>query len=208
MTVEIDDPAATITRAPVLPVAPLGRPARRATWPLRRDLAEVPASPLRRFVRDVVRGACAVVLLHLFVLQVSVVRGHSMQPSLEDGDRLVVDRLSYTFGDVARFDVVVMRNPVNEAIDYVKRIVGVPGDRVRLEHGELWVNGERVSEEFAPIHDDATTPETVVPRGQFFVLGDNRPISCDSREFGFVDGALLKGKVRVRFWPLSRWTWF
>jgi signal peptidase I len=174
-----------------------------------RPLARPLASPLaRRFVRELVRGMVAVILLHLFVIQISVVRGHSMQPCLSDGDRLVVDRLIYSLGDVQRFDVVVMRNPRDEEVDYVKRVVGLPGDRVRLRRGQLTVNGRNVTEAFGPIADDATTAVVEVPPDQYFVLGDNRPVSCDSREFGLVPGELLKGKVRARFWPLDRLTIF
>ncbi len=145
-----------------------------------------------------------VVLLHLFVLQISVVRGHSMMPSLLDGDRLVVDRVSYSVSDVSRFDVVVLRNPRNEDVDYVKRVAGLPGDRVCLREGMLTVNGKVVLEGFTHVSDCDNTPELIVPEGSYFVLGDNRPISCDSREFGLVRHELLKGKVRVRFWPLNR----
>ncbi len=131
-----------------------------------------------------------------------------MQPCLRDGDRLVVDRLTYSFADVSRFDIVVMRNPKNTSVDYVKRVVGLPGDRVRLNGGTLFINGQAVSESFGPIHDEATTTERVVPEGYFFVLGDNRPISCDSREFGLVKAEYLKGKVRIRFWPPKRFEVF
>jgi len=158
----------------------------------------------RRFARDLIRGFAIVAFLHIFVLQVSVVRGHSMQPCLVDGDRLVVDRLSYAFADVSRFDVVVLRNPRDTSVDYVKRIVGLPGDDVRLQRGKLYVNGERMDESFGPISDRDTTRTYHIPKGRFFVLGDNRPVSSDSREFGLVDAKLLKGRVRLRFWPLDR----
>ena len=157
-----------------------------------------------RFARDLLRGLAIVVVLHLFVLQISVVRGHSMQPCLVDGDRLVVDRVSYAFIEVSRFDVVVLRNPRDTSVDYVKRIIGLPGDDVRLQKGRLYVNGEPVDESFGPIIDQVTTRTFHVDKGNFFVLGDNRPVSSDSREFGLVDAALLKGRVRMRFWPLDR----
>ncbi len=138
-------------------------------------------------------------------VQVSVVRGHSMEPSLWDGDRLVVDRVTCSLGEVSRGDVVVLRYPRNPMVDFVKRIVGVPGDTVSLRCGQLWVNGEMVaSEDWTCINDAETTEDYAVPDGHYFVLGDNRPVSCDSREFGLVRAALLKGRVRARFWPLDR----
>ena len=163
---------------------------------------------LTRFTRDLVRGALVILCLHWFVFQISVVRGHSMEPSLEDGDRLVVDRIVYALSEVRRFDMVVLRYPVDPSVDFVKRVVGLPGDRIALESGQLRLNGALISEEFLHIPDHAAMNETVVPPEHYFVLGDNRPISCDSREFGLVPQENLKGKVRVRFWPPSRMATF
>jgi signal peptidase I len=155
-----------------------------------------------RFGLDALLGATLMVVVHLFVIQVSVVKGNSMEPALHDGDRLVVDRVSYQLGTVQRGDVVVLRYPKNPAVDFVKRIVAVPGDRISMSHGMLCVNGE-VADDYGCIPDAETLAELVVPPEQFFVLGDNRPISCDSREFGLVAAEMLKGRVRARFWPLS-----
>lgn len=160
-----------------------------------------------RLLLDVLVGATLMVAVHLFLIQVSVVKGHSMEPCLHDGDRLVVDRVSYNLGEVGRGDVVVLRYPRNPAVDFVKRVVAVPGDRVAMRHGALLVNGQ-VADDYGCIQDVQDLPELIVPGQHFFVLGDNRPISCDSREFGLVPGELLKGKVRVRFWPLANATVF
>lgn len=161
-----------------------------------------------RFLRDLGIGAALVLLVHAFIVQVSVVRGLSMAPSLRDGDRLMVDRISYAMSEVERFDVVVLRYPKNPKVDFVKRIIGLPGDRVELQNGQLYVNGEKAPEGFGHVEDRYARGSWVVPDERFFVLGDNRPVSCDSREFGMVDRALLKGKVRVVFWPPSRFTLF
>ena len=89
-------------------------------------------------------------------------------------------------------------------MDFVKRIVGVAGDRVYLRQGHLYVNGEMVDSEWTCIEDLDSTVEVTVPDGHYFVLGDNRAVSCDSREFGLVAEELVKGRVCVRFWPLDR----
>jgi len=157
-----------------------------------------------RFVLDMALGATAMVLVHLFVVQISVVRGHSMEPSLHDGDRLVVDRVSYNLVDAQRGDVVVLRYPRNPAVDFVKRIIGLPGDRVALRDGQVLLNGAPIVLQFDWVADHQDMAEVAVPDGNYFVLGDNRPISCDSREFGLVAQELLKGRVRARFWPLDR----
>jgi signal peptidase I len=158
----------------------------------------------RRLLADIVRGGLIIAIINLFLVQVSIVRGHSMEPSLRDGDRLVVDRLAYALGGVQRFDVVVLRYPRDPNVDFVKRVVALPGEHVRLEAGRVYVDGKLLTESFAHVSDRAFMRELTVPDDHYFVLGDNRPISCDSREFGLVEAALLKGKVRARFWPLGR----
>ncbi len=169
--------------------------------PTRQSTGSVSA---RRLFHNLVVGAVFLIVLHSFVVQISVVRGHSMEPSLWDGDRLLVDRLSYSIMDVGRFDMVVLRYPVDPSVDFVKRIVGLPGDRIRIHRGLIMVNGGPLPSSFKYVRDRAKMSEITVPEDQYFVLGDNRPISCDSREFGLVPASFLKGKVRARFWPLRR----
>ena len=143
-------------------------------------------------------------VLHLCLVQVSVVRGHSMEPCLHDGDRLLVDRVSYALFDVDRYDVVVLRYPLDPSVDFVKRVVGLPGESVSIRGGQVMVDGARVPATPELLHAQAEMEPMQVPQGYYFVLGDNRPVSCASREFGLVDGPLIKGKVRARFWPLPR----
>ncbi|MEY4830274.1 MAG: hypothetical protein RLZZ562_2070 [Planctomycetota bacterium] len=171
--------------------------------PARRSVAQ-PRVSGRRWAFELMIGTLLMAAFHLFVVQISVVKGHSMEPSLRDGDRLVVDRVAPSLGELTRGDVVVMRYPRNPAVDFVKRVVGLPGDRIALKHGQLWVNGAMAPDEWTCIADLETTAEVDVPDGCYFVLGDNRPISCDSREFGLVPESLLRGRVRARFWPLDR----
>lgn len=171
--------------------------AKGATRPRKRRLR-----PTARFAVDAMLGAMLMVTVHLFVIQVSIVRGNSMEPALHDGDRLVVDRVTYNLSSVGRGDVVVLRYPRDPDVDFVKRVVGVPGDRIAMRAGVLFVNG-KAADDYGCITDKENMNELVVPPREFFVLGDNRPISCDSREFGLVAEHLLKGRVRMRFWPLT-----
>jgi signal peptidase I len=134
----------------------------------------------------------------------SVVRGSSMTPSIQDGDRIVVDHLSYVMGEVRRGDVVVLRYPLDPTLDYIKRVIGLPGERVRLAGGRVWIDGEELVEPYVAAADPATRLETTVAPGHYFVLGDNRPHSSDSREFGLVPRELLVGRVDLRVWPLER----
>ena len=162
----------------------------------------MPARKSLRFAMDALAGALLMIAVHAFVIQVSIVRGNSMEPALHDGDRLVVDRVTYSMADVDRGDVVVLRYPRNPDVDFVKRVVAVPGDRVAMRAGVLFVNGE-AADDYGSIQDLASMDELMVPSDAFFVLGDNRPVSCDSREFGLVAQDLIKGRVRARFWPLE-----
>lgn len=161
-----------------------------------------PARGQIRFLCDALLGAVVMIVLHACVIQVSIVRGDSMEPALRDGDRLVVDRVTYNIADVGRGDVVVLRYPRNPEVDFVKRVVALPGDQVALRAGVLFVNGAP-ADDYGCIRDRACMPARRVPDGEFFVLGDNRPVSCDSREFGLVAEHLIKGRVRARFWPLE-----
>jgi signal peptidase I len=147
-------------------------------------------------------------VLYGFSVHFSVVRGCSMVPVLQDGDRLVVDRLLPRLAGFHRFDVVILAAPADATVDYVKRIVGMPGDRIRLAAGKLWLNGVETEEPFLHVADPTADVEFDVPAGQYFVLGDNRPISSDSREFGCVAEDRLKGTVRARLWPMSRMSIF
>jgi signal peptidase I len=165
----------------------------------------------RRWARGAATlGAATVLGLHVFVVQVSVVRGHSMEPALLDGDRLVVERpgLVHDAEDVQRFDVIILGNPREPSVDYVKRVVGLPGERVALRSGRLHIDGAPVDEAFAPIFDGDTTEDVAVPAGYVWVLGDNRPVSADSREFGLVPIELIRGRVCARVWPPARVSMF
>jgi signal peptidase I len=204
-TPELDRPAPLVPSKPAVP----REPAAPAGWPQGRIRApDANGVPWRRFVTDVVCGSLLLLALHIFVLQVSIVRGMSMQPCLADGDRLVIDRLCYCLTGVERFDVVVLRCPTNRDLDFVKRVIALPGERVRIEAGVVFVDGEELQAPFLCVPDHAQMDEIVVPAGNYFVLGDNRPVSCDSREFGLVGHELLQGKVRLRFWPFDRFSVF
>jgi len=148
-------------------------------------------------------GALLLVFYSLF-FNLSVVRGSSMAPGIQDGDRILVEPWSYLLGPVARGDVIVLRYPLDPEIDYIKRVVGLPGDQITLARGEVWVNGVRLDEPYVASVDVTSTLSTVVAAGNYFVLGDNRPRSSDSREFGLVPEAYVRGRVDLRLWPLER----
>ena len=148
--------------------------------------------------------ALVVFLGWMLLFNFSIVRGQSMNPGIRDGDRIVIDRFSYMFTPVERGDIVVLGYPLDPNLDYIKRIIGVPGDQVQIRAGEVFVNGAAMREPYVADLDEASYLSTTVDAGHYFVLGDNRPHSSDSREFGLVHKDLLKGKVDLCLWPPTR----
>ena len=162
------------------------------------------AARLARTAVSRARLVLALAVLYTLFFNLSVVRGNSMSPSIFDGDRILVEPWSYLFGGAKRGDVVVLRYPLDPTIDYIKRVIGLPGDQVTLAGGHVWVNGELLTEPYIAPGDEQSYVSTHVLEGHYFVLGDNRPRSSDSREFGQVPADLLRGRVDVRLWPPTR----
>lgn len=159
---------------------------------------------LRPWLRRLLRAAPGLALAWVLLFHVSVVRGSSMLPGIEDGDRILVSPWSYAFEDVRRGDVVVLQCPSDPRLDYIKRVIALPGDLVAMAGGELWVNGERADEGYLAAVDPEAWFVARVPERHVFVLGDNRPRSSDSRDFGAVPAEALRGRVDWRVWPPAR----
>lgn len=160
-----------------------------------------------RLLFDCSRVSVVALVLYAVLFNLSIVRGSSMAPGILDGDRILIEPWSYLFDEVEHGDVVVMRYPLDPRVDYIKRIIGLPGDRVTLADGHLWVNGELIDEPYVAMIDRGAYLSQIVGEGQYFVLGDNRPKSSDSREFGLVPSDYLRGRVDLRLWPISRLGW-
>lgn len=140
-----------------------------------------------------------------FVIQAFYIPSGSMEPTLMINDRILVAKFLYRFEPVARGDVIVFRYPLNPQRDFVKRVVGQPEDRVQLKEGVVYVNENRISETGYTIKPDFGNYGPVsVPSGQYFVLGDNRNNSEDSRFFGYVPRANIIGRAVFIYWPPQR----
>jgi signal peptidase I len=141
-----------------------------------------------------------------FVGQAFRVQGTSMLPLLEDGERIIVNKFVYRFYPIERGDVVVFWYPRDPSVSFIKRVVGLPGDTVELRRGLLFVNGVRVQENYlsARFRDDETHPPVEVKRGYYFVLGDHRNSSNDSRSWGEVPEKYIYGRASLRFWPVAK----
>jgi signal peptidase I len=169
----------------------------------RRALAEV-----RSAVKDFVQFGVAAALVVAFIAQPVRVEGTSMLPELHDGERIVINKLLVTIGQpVERGDVVVFYYPNDPSRRYVKRVIGLPGDTVRIDdRGRVFLNGKRLDEpylspEYTKLPDPM--PATTVSPHHYFVMGDNRDNSSDSRQWGLVPEGYICGEAVFRFWPLA-----
>ena len=142
----------------------------------------------------------------LFLYQPVRVEGTSMLPMLEDQDRLFVSKLAYRVGEIHRGDVVVFQYPRDHSKSYIKRVIALPGDRLRIDQGQVYVNGKELVEDYVPVRfeDSRSVGETVLPPNDYWVMGDHRSISSDSRDFGPVDRELIYGKAAFVYWPMDQ----
>jgi signal peptidase I len=141
-----------------------------------------------------------------FVGQAFRVQGDSMLPLLENKERIIVNKLVYRFRPIARGEVVVFYYPRDPSVSFIKRVVGLPGDIVELRLGQLFVNGRRVEETYLSprFRDDESYQPVEVKKGYYYVLGDHRNSSNDSRSWGEVPEKYIYGRAEARFWPLSK----
>ena len=164
------------------------------------------ASPVRGWLRDLLISIIVSVFIIVFLYQPVRVEGTSMLPMLEDQDRLFINKIAYRVGEIHRGDVVVFLYPHDHQKSYIKRVIALPGDDLRIEHGRVYVNGARVTERYVPprFADDRSETETVIPAHEYFVMGDHRSISSDSRDFGPVERDLIYGKAAFVYWPMDQ----
>jgi len=139
-----------------------------------------------------------------FLARPFLVQGASMEPNFQDGNYLVVDIVSYRFEDPSRGDVVVFHYPGNRDLFYIKRIIGVPGDNIDISEGGIFINGNEIDERYLEgdvLTDAFTKSEFILGSDQYFVMGDNRPASFDSRSWGPLEREDIVGVVKFRVWP-------
>ena len=160
---------------------------------------------LLELLHDLAVAALFCFFLIAFVAQAFRVQGTSMQPLLADGERIIVNKFVYRFHAIERGDVVVFWYPREPQISFIKRVVGLPGEVIELRRGALYVNGQRIPEGYlaAQYRDSDNYPPTEVKKGFYFVLGDHRNSSNDSRTWGEVPEKYIYGKAVYRFWPPS-----
>lgn len=168
-------------------------------------------SEIREYIEALIISVVLAGLIITFVAQSFLVEGSSMEPSLHHGQRLLVEKVSYHFSQPKRGEVVVFKYPGDQRRKFIKRVIGVPGDEITIRSGFLYINGQRLEEDFinGPTYGTYSAPTfgpVLVPDGHFFVLGDNRRNSDDSRypDVGFVPSKNLVGRALFIYWPLTQ----
>lgn len=181
-----------------LELVPEGEPPARTQW--------LSWPVLGVWVRDLVVSLSISAFIIIFLYQPVKVEGTSMMPSLDDQERIFVNKFVYRLGAIQRGDIVVFRYPHDPSKSYIKRVIGMAGDRIRIENGQVFLNDRPIQEEYVPpsYADQRSLPATTVPADSYFVLGDHRNMSNDSRDFGPVKQAFIYGKAVFGYWPMDR----
>jgi len=176
---------------------------------------ELPKASLRAgvwnalsWVRDLAFSVLIAVVSIVFIYQPVKVEGTSMMPGLTDQERIFINKFTYRFGlgSIERGDTVVFEFPGDTSKSYIKRVIGLPGDRIRIDRGQVYVNGQALAEDYveSDYRDDVSKSEIVVEPDEYYVLGDHRNSSSDSRVWGTVPRKFIYGKAVFCYWPLNK----
>ncbi|MCL5676140.1 MAG: signal peptidase I [Patescibacteria group bacterium] len=162
-------------------------------------------------IETVVIALAIFVVIYLFLVQPHQIKGSSMYPTFYDGEYILTDKISYRFFSPSRGDVIILLAPKNHELDYIKRIIALPGEKVMVKNGRVYINDSLLNEPYlsqtvmtyagAFLHE---TQDFTVPDKEYIVMGDNREHSSDSREWGTVKRNEIIGKAWLRYWPLNR----
>lgn len=161
------------------------------------------------FLQGIVAVAAVLVMVYLFIMSPQEISGSSMEPNFHDHEYILTNKVIFRFIDPKRGDVVIFKSPKNKDIDYIKRIIGLPGEKVMLSGGKYYINDNMLDEPYdynKPVFGGSFLRENQpieVPAGSYFVSGDNRPGSSDSREFGCIAKEEFIGQAFFRYWPVS-----
>jgi signal peptidase I len=160
----------------------------------------------RGWLKDILLAVVIAFLMVVFLYQPVKVEGTSMQPELLDQERIFVNKFVYHFEEIHRGDIVVFWYPKDPSKSFIKRVLGVPGDVISIRDGQVHINGQRVEERYVPrgYQDADSYPPVRVREGHYYVLGDHRNASNDSRSWGLVPRKYIYGKAVFRYWPVEK----
>ena len=162
---------------------------------------------IKDWVVSIVIAVVLAMIIRTFVVELYLVDGPSMRPTLQHAQRLVVNKFIYHFRAPEKGEVLIFRYPKDPSRDFIKRVIAVPGDTIEIKDGNVFVNGELQNEDYILSKCRGDYPKSTIPEGHIFVMGDNRNNSEDSRfpDVGFVPFDLIRGKAMLVFWPLDAW---
>ena len=169
-------------------------------------LEEAPPSPARRILLEIIETIILALVLFMAINFLTArirVAGSSMEPNFHDGDYVIVNRMAYRLGDIQRGDVIVFPSPLEPEDDYIKRVIGLPGDRVAIYGGAVYVNGQPLIEPYIAEQPRSDLAEFIVPESYVYVMGDNRNESSDSRSWGPLKIDEIIGRAIFRYWPFT-----
>jgi signal peptidase I len=171
----------------------------------------IPPAPSRAMVlsvwlRDLIISLAISCFIIIFLYQPVKVEGTSMMPSLEDQERIFVNKFVYRLEPIQRGDIIVFRYPRDPSKSFIKRVIGLAGDHIQIDAGRVFVNGKPIDEDYVPraYEDERSYSEVIVPPDSYFVLGDHRSLSNDSRDFGPVGQNYIYGKAVFGYWPMDK----
>ncbi|MDD2352744.1 MAG: signal peptidase I [Atribacterota bacterium] len=157
----------------------------------------------RELFETVVSAGIIAFIIITFIGQVTVVKGASMEDTLFNSERLICNKIVYRITEPKHGEIVIFKPPIDQNHNYIKRVIAVEGDKVKIVDGTVYLNGEQLEEDYIEHRSYETMPETIVPEDSYFVLGDNRSNSSDSRFWGFVPEKNIIGRASVIFWPIT-----
>jgi signal peptidase I len=191
--------------APVVeaPPAPGGEAGEEAA-PVQPEVRSGGKSAVLEIIETIVMTVLIFAAVRLLVQNFRI-EGSSMEPNLHDSEYLIIEKLSYRFGMPQRGDVIVFHYPLNPQRDFIKRIIGLPGESVQIRRSQTLINGQPIPELYGPAEATYNWGPETVPPNQYFVLGDNRNNSSDSHSWGMLPRELIIGRAWLIYWPLSEW---
>lgn len=160
-------------------------------------------STIKEILNTAIVSLAIFLVFYVFLIQPHRVKGESMTPNLRDGELILTEKVSYRFSEPKRGDIIVFKAPGTNDVDYIKRIIGLPDDQLIISNGAIYVNGRILKEKYETQSTNSSVDLTI-PSNEYFVLGDNRAASSDSRTFGPIKRSVIEGRAWVVYWPLIK----
>jgi len=162
-------------------------------------------SALRELLETLILTVVTYLLVRTFLFETYRVVGQSMEPTLVQDERLIVSKLSYRLHEPQRGDIIVFRDPQDSGRNLIKRIIGLPGEILEIRSGQVFINGQPIDEPYLGSTSTRSEPQIAIPDGYYFVMGDNRNNSSDSRSWGVLVADRIVGKAAFTYWPVRLW---